>query len=37
MLWEAINSTTRVFFNLYNEEDMMLTPPLSGSNDGPNP
>jgi hypothetical protein len=33
---EAINSTKRVFFNLYNEEDRMLTLPLSGSNDGPN-
>ena len=33
---EAINSTTRVFFNLYNEEDNMLTPFLSGI-DGPFP
>jgi hypothetical protein len=33
---EAINSTTRVFFNLYNEEDNMLTPFLSGI-DGPYP
>jgi hypothetical protein len=33
---EAINSTTKVFFNLYNEEDIMLTPFLSGS-DGPYP
>ena len=27
---EAINSITRIFFNLYNEEDNMLTPFLSG-------
>jgi hypothetical protein len=33
---EAINSTTRVFFNLYNEEDNMLTPFYSGT-DGPYP
>jgi hypothetical protein len=33
---EAINSTTRIFFNLYNEEDNMLTPFLSGI-DGPYP
>jgi hypothetical protein len=26
---EAINSTTRIFFNLYNEEDNLLTPFLS--------
>jgi hypothetical protein len=33
---EAINSTTKLFFNLYNEEDNMLTPFLSGI-DGPYP
>lgn len=33
---EAINATTRVFFNLYNEEDNMLTPFYSGT-DGPYP
>lgn len=33
---EAINSTTKEFFNLYNEEDNMLTPFFSGS-DGPYP
>ena len=33
---EAINSTTKEFFNLYNEEDNMLTPFFSGF-DGPYP
>jgi hypothetical protein len=33
---EAINATTRVFFNLYNKEDNMLTPFFSGI-DGPYP
>jgi hypothetical protein len=28
---EAINATTRVFFNLYNKEDNMLTPFYSGT------
>ena len=33
---EAINATTRIFFNLYNKEDNMLTPFYSGI-DGPYP
>ena len=31
---EAINSTTKIFFNLYNSEDNMLTPFFSGTDDG---
>lgn len=34
---EAINSTTKEFFNLYNEADIMLTSIVSGFDDGPNP
>jgi hypothetical protein len=30
---EAINATTRIFFNLYNKEDNMLTPFYSGSDE----
>ncbi len=34
---EAINSTTKEFFNLYNEADIMLTPPVAGDKEGKNP
>jgi hypothetical protein len=34
---EAINSTTKIFFNLYNSEDNMLTPFFSGTDDGSYP
>src|SRR5215211_6186107 len=34
---EAINSTTRAFFNLYNNADIMLTSPIAGDTEGDNP
>jgi hypothetical protein len=34
---EAINSTTKIFFNLYDSEDNMLTPFFSGTDDGSYP